>query len=138
MFVSVEHQEKMVGGLIRYYRYETSANLPSTIAPADLKTAIWFYVGLEGFGSVSLVNEPDESGLEGTVQLEGSIPRLGDFKIDVTSGPESNKAPRVIHPTYWAEKPLDRTLYHSVKVPEDQVWNAKGWFAFIILRRDKF
>lgn len=72
------------------------------------------------------MNEPDEKGLEGTVQLEGSVPRLGDFKIDITPGPESNRPPQVVNPTYWTEKPLDRTLYHSVKASENQVWNAKG------------
>jgi len=85
-----------------------------------------FYVGLEGLGSLSLQNEPDERGLAGDVTLEGSIPKLGEFKIDITTGPSTNKPPKIGHEKYWNEKPLDRTSYHSLKVPAEDVWKAKG------------
>jgi mannosyl-oligosaccharide glucosidase len=85
-----------------------------------------FYVGLEGFGSLGLTNEPDTKGLVGDVTLEGSAPKLGEFKIDITTGPKTNKPPGVGHEKYWKEKPLDRTQYSSMQVPVDELWKAKG------------
>ncbi|KAG0127972.1 glycoside hydrolase [Tuber indicum] len=110
--------------------------IPRPGAPVDLKTMVIFYVGLEGLGSLSLQNEPDERGLAGDVTLEGSMPELGEFKIDITTGPGTNKPPQVGHKKYWKEKPLDRTLYRSLKVPEEDVWKAKD--TFFVGLRDNF
>jgi mannosyl-oligosaccharide glucosidase len=112
--------------------------ITGNIAPEDLKTMVVFYVGLEGFGSLNLANEPDEKGLEGTVTLEGSLAKLGDFKIDITTGPKTNKAPPATNKRLWAEKPLDRTLYHSFQVADDEVWKAKGGQLILAFVRDWF
>lgn len=73
-----------------------------------------------------MTNEPDEKGLEGDVTLQGSVPKLGEFKIDITAGPQTNRPPMSGSKKCWNEKPLDRTLYHSAQVPEAEVWKAKG------------
>lgn len=85
-----------------------------------------FYLGTESFAGISLVNTPDSKGIEGIVELRGSLPQLGDFKVEVTPGPDTNQAPVMGNPDAWAEQPLDRSIYTSVIAPPADVWKAKG------------
>ncbi|KAI9822236.1 MAG: Processing alpha glucosidase I [Thelocarpon impressellum] len=97
---------------------------PREDAPPDLKTAVVFYAGMEGVGSLEVANEVDTTGYDDTVTLEGSTSGLGDFKIDITRGPATNSYPRSVHPSYQ-DKPLDRTMVSSKQVPDDGHWQAK-------------
>jgi len=92
----------------------------------DTKTTVIFYVGNEGSGDIKLANTPDNKGLVGNIELDGSLPVLGDFKLEVTTGPETNRPPELGNAEAWAEKPLDRTMYMSVQVPFQHVWKVKG------------
>ena len=98
---------------------------PREDAPGDLMTTVVFYVGMEGFGSLDFANEQDDLGQKGTVTLQGQTADLGDFKIDITRGPDSNTAPKHQHPS-WDSKPLDRTMASSMRVPSDALWQAKS------------
>jgi mannosyl-oligosaccharide glucosidase len=98
---------------------------PREDAPADVPTTLVFYAGMDGLGSLEVANEQDDQGLEGTVTLQGQTGDLGDFRIDITSGPDSNMAPRHNHPS-WNSKPLDRTMASSMQVPADALWQAKN------------
>ena len=98
---------------------------PREDAPADIKTTIVFYTGIEGFGTVEVANEYDELGYEGTVTLKGQSQELGDFKVEITEGPRTNSHPPAQYPGY-AERPLDRTRIRSMQVPETALWQAKG------------
>ena len=64
-------------------------------------------------------------GLKGDVKLKGMTPELGDFKISVTTGPDSNKHPEFDHPSS-SEKSLDRPLVASVETSQENLWQAKG------------
>ena len=75
---------------------------------------------------MSLANEPDALGLEGTTELHGDLPGLGMFKLEVTTGPETNKAPAYGKPEAWADQPLDRTIYSSIHLPPQHTWKTKG------------
>lgn len=88
-----------------------------------------FYTSLEGLGrlGVSTDSEAEASGFDGDVKFQGYSSELGDFSIDVTKGPESNRHPKHNHPSY-EEKPLDRTLVSSVTAPQDHLWQAKGMY----------
>lgn len=98
---------------------------PRKDGPKRLITTIVFYAGMEGFGTLGVKNEDDELGIEGNLVLEGSTTELGDFTLEVTEGPESNKHPPPTHPSY-AEKPSDRTIVASLRVQEENVWQAKA------------
>jgi len=91
----------------------------------QLKTAIWFNLGLEGLGSLEVkdADDAEELGFEGNVVLEGQTNDLGEFTVKITE-PDSNSHPAHKHPAYTA-KPLDRTLVHSLQVPEEALWQAK-------------
>ncbi|MCJ1462541.1 Processing alpha glucosidase I [Pseudocyphellaria aurata] len=97
---------------------------PREDAPERLMTTMIFYAAMEGFGSLSVKNEPNELGVEGSVTLDGSSGELGSFTLEVTEGPGSNRHPPPNHPSY-AAKPLDRTMVASLQVPEEQLWQAK-------------
>lgn len=87
-----------------------------------------FYSTLEGFGHLGTdSSSSDSTGVEGNVKLEGYSTELGDFTIDVTTGPETNSYPRYNHPSS-TDKPLDRSIVASVAFPEEQLWQAKGIF----------
>ena len=98
---------------------------PREGAPENLVSTVVFYGTMEGLGSLGVDNEPDPLGFEGTVTLNGQTPELGDFKIDITEGPETNAHPQTTHDVY-ASKPLDRTLASSLQAPAEGLWQAKG------------
>ncbi len=99
--------------------------VPREDAPENLFTSMVFYGAMEGLGSLQVANEVDPMGYEGTVSLKGESQELGDFTIDITAGPDTNKHPAETHKTY-GEKPLDRTMVASMRVPENAMWQAKG------------
>lgn len=92
----------------------------------ELYTSMVFYASLEGLGSLEVDNAIErQMGLGGDVKLKGMTPELGDYRITVTTGPESNSHPDFDHPSS-AEKPLDRPLVTSVETPPENLWQAKG------------
>lgn len=97
---------------------------PREDAPARLMSTVIFYASMDGFGTLAVANEPSDVGYEGTVTLNGNANGLGDFKIDITAGPDTNKHPPGTHETYGS-KPLDRTIVASFEVPEEAMWQTK-------------
>lgn len=87
-------------------------------------TTVVFYAAMEGFGSLAIAHPPNDLGYEGTVTMSGNARELGDFKIDVTTGPDTNKHPPQTHKSYGS-KPLDRTMVSSFQVPEEAMWQTK-------------
>lgn len=92
----------------------------------ELKTAVWFVVSQEGLGGVEVVNveEGEERGFPGDVVLEGQSQDLGQYRLVVTED-EGSFHPQHTHPS-WEEKPLDRSFVHSINVPEQALFQAKG------------
>jgi mannosyl-oligosaccharide glucosidase len=66
--------------------------------------------------------------LVGDVQLEGKLPVLGDFTVEVTTGPKTNHPPELGNAEAWAERPLERSMYVSAQMPGSQAWKTKGKF----------
>jgi mannosyl-oligosaccharide glucosidase len=97
---------------------------PRENAPTPLVTTMIFYAGLEGMGGLDISNERDPLGYKGRVTIEGQSLDLGDFKIEITEGPRTNRYPPPTHESY-DEKPLDRTMVASFQVPEEALWQAK-------------
>lgn len=91
-----------------------------------MKTALWLSVGAEGLGSVEPrdAESAEELGYEGDVVLEGQTNSLGDFKLTITE-PKDTSHPTHSHPAYQ-NKPLSNALVHSLSVPEEALWQAKG------------
>ena len=92
----------------------------------EVKTGVWFTVGMEGLGGVEIedVEAGEEKGFEGDVVLTGSSDGLGEFRLKITEPGDGNVHPRPVHPAS-EEKPLDRTFVHSMQVPEEALWQAK-------------
>lgn len=101
--------------------------VPREDASPDLKTAVVFYVGMEGLGSLEVqdanAEDNEKLGFEGDVRIAGQTQDLGDFTISVLD--VKGEHPVHKHPSYKT-KPLDRTLVHSVQVPEEALWQAKA------------
>ena len=97
---------------------------PREDAPTRVITTVFFYAGMEGFGHLGVQNEKDDLGVLGPVTMEGSSNELGDFKIEVTEGPDTNVHPPKNHKSY-DDKPLDRTIIASMQAPEGALWQAK-------------
>lgn len=96
---------------------------PREDASADLKTTVVWYNTLEGLGSLEAEGDDEETGAEGDIVLKGQTLELGDFEVKVTEG--KGEHPQTGHPSYQ-EKPLDRTLVHSVQVPNEALWQTKA------------
>ncbi|KAL9094095.1 MAG: hypothetical protein Q9165_003510 [Trypethelium subeluteriae] len=98
---------------------------PRQDAPPDLKTTMIFYAAMEGFGGLEVAEDDEETGFAGAVTLNGQSPDLGQFKIEITKGPETNGHPEYSHPSY-VDKPLDRTFVDSLQVPPEALWQSKA------------
>ena len=98
---------------------------PREGAPDNLLTSVVFYASMEGLGSLAVQNEPDPLGFEDVVTLGGNSQELGDFKIDITPGPKSNKHPAATDKSL-GDKPLDRTIVASMTVQEEALWQVKA------------
>ncbi len=93
----------------------------------NLKTSVIFTLGVVGVGSEAhpVGAETGEGmGFEGDVTFEGQTMDLGDFQLTITA-PEANSHPSHKHESYQF-KPLDRTLVHSVMVPQEALWQGRG------------
>lgn len=95
-------------------------------SPEDVKTNVIFYISVEGVGSL-VVEDSDEGdnaelGFEGDVKINGETPELGEFNFNIVD--RFGGRPMHNHQSYL-EKPLVRTLVHSVQVPEEALWQAK-------------
>ena len=97
---------------------------PREEAPDDLLTTVVFYASMEGLGTLAVENEPNPLGIEGVVTLNGASQELGDFKIEVTPGPDSNEHPLTSGETLGS-KDLDRTMVASLSFPEEALWQTK-------------
>ena len=107
---------------------------PRDGAPADIKTTVVFYAGVEaqGLSRLEIKDFSDEEAklgfeAEKDVVMEGEGPHLGQFKIVVSGdhgGGKKNKHPSHDHPS-GSEQPLDRTRIRSSIVPETALWQAK-------------
>lgn len=111
----------------------------------QMKTSVWFHAGIEGLGSLELedADAGEDAGFEGDVVFNGQGQGLGEFKLTV-SEPEGNSHPIHKHPSYQ-QKPLDRTIVHSLQVPEEAQWQAKGtssahhqWLARVLILTKAF
>ncbi|KAL2786829.1 glycoside hydrolase [Aspergillus keveii] len=99
--------------------------VPRDDAAADQPTTVVFHAGLEGLGNLAVSTETDDPrGIEGDVTFKGYTSELGDFTIDVTTGPTSNEHPEHDHPSY-EDKPLDRSLVASLAVKPEHIWQTK-------------
>lgn len=98
---------------------------PREDAPRGLKTTVIFYAGMEGLGTLEVErDESDDLGFAGAVTFNGETADLGNFKLQITPGSKKNTHPSKMHESY-DDKPSDRTLVHSVQVPEVAIWQAK-------------
>lgn len=100
------------------------------VGGAELKTAVWLAVGMEGLGAIEVEGLDEEAatesaeGVAGDVVFSGQTADLGEFTLRITES-ESNSHPMHRHPSSES-KPLDNTFIHSLQVPEDALWQAKG------------
>ena len=93
----------------------------------SLKTSLWLLAGLEGLGSLQVqdAEEHEELGFDQNVVVKGETDQLGEFKLTVSEPEGANSHPTHAHPSYQT-KPLDRTFVHSLQVPAEAIWQAKG------------
>jgi mannosyl-oligosaccharide glucosidase len=97
---------------------------PRQDASPDLKTTVIWYNTLEGLGSLEAHKADEgETGAQGDVVFKGQTMELGEFELTVTEG--KGEHPHFNHPSA-EEKPLDRTLVHSGKVPDEALWQVKA------------
>ncbi|KAI9656367.1 MAG: Processing alpha glucosidase I [Alyxoria varia] len=99
---------------------------PRKDTPQEFVTTVVFYIGVEGLGTLSVTNPYDKLGYKGAVNMEGRKEELGEFEVTITDGPKSNRHPPKTHETF-DKRPLDRSMVHSVNVPESALWQAKGY-----------
>jgi mannosyl-oligosaccharide glucosidase len=102
---------------------------PREDAPEHLMTTVIFYASMEGLGRLGVSNEPSNIGYEATVTLSGQTGKLGEFKIDITAGPDTNRHPPRTHQAY-GNKPLDRTHIASFVAPEEAIWQTKRTYTY--------
>lgn len=102
--------------------------VPRADGDPNQPTTMVFYTTLEGLGQLGVdMDSIPGPALEGDLKLNGYTTELGDFSIDVTTGPETNEYYEHNHPSY-DEKPLGKGIVASSTMPPQQLWQAKGLF----------
>lgn len=100
---------------------------PRDGARSDLKTTVFFYVGLDGQGELSLqdkVLDDFKLGQSGSKYIRGDAPVLDRFSIEITSGPASNQ--HIIVPNGTPNTDLvDKHSFLSLAVPHGALWQAR-------------
>jgi len=98
-------------------------------------TSIVFYTGLEGDGVLtSASGNPVEGFKRGdSIKLIGQSMELDGFEIDISDGPDTNNH-KHLKKKQLADPTLNpaRTHYMSMRVPDDNVWQAKEIFNVLI------
>lgn len=100
---------------------------PIADAP-DTITTLVFAANTEGSGQMQLEQEQDSRGYLGTITFKGQAQELGDFTLEITEGPKSNRHPFINHPSA-DDKPLERTFVQSFTVPSEVQWQSMGEYA---------
>lgn len=93
---------------------------PRADASSDLKMTAMFSIGVEGMGSLEVIDADkgdNDLGFEGDLKIAGETPELGEFTFTVTDGDGAH--PIHGHQPTWNKKPLDRTLVHSIQAPQE-------------------
>ncbi|QRW27438.1 glycoside hydrolase family 63 protein [Rhizoctonia solani] len=88
------------------------------------RNSLIFYAGLEGLGGIDLENEEQENGYEGTINLVGITPELGDFSIRIVDGPDNVYITEGAHAEAFA-RTAGKTHVVGAVAPPGQVWQAK-------------
>lgn len=99
---------------------------PRDGAAPDLKTTVVFYVSMEGLGTLEVEGAEEQDnvarGFDGDINIRGETSDLGEFTLSMVE--VSGDHPMHQHPSYRT-KPLDRTLVHSLQIPEEALWQTK-------------
>ncbi|CAG8580665.1 5246_t:CDS:10 [Paraglomus brasilianum] len=90
------------------------------------RISVIYHFGLEGDGTIDLVNELDEGGISNPVRLHGDSPDLGKFTISIEDGPNSN-IPGNIPDNFTPD--LSKTQYWGSLIPEGDIWRAEDYIA---------
>ncbi|CAI2190994.1 5523_t:CDS:10, partial [Funneliformis geosporum] len=98
------------------------------------RISILYYFGLEGDGSIELVNSLNKMGLDNPVELKGETPELGKFSIKILNDP-NNKMPTNIPPGIPASTDLSKIQYWGHLVPDGDVWRAKDLLQGHLIRK---
>jgi mannosyl-oligosaccharide glucosidase len=91
----------------------------------NLKTSVWFTVGVEGLSSLDVLGAEAGAalGFDRNVVLSGETTDLGEFSITVAETPDKNTHAHHSHPSFNS-KPLSNTLVHSTQVKEEALWQS--------------
>ncbi|RIA87932.1 Glycoside Hydrolase Family 63 protein [Glomus cerebriforme] len=93
-----------------------------------------YYFGLEGEGSIDLVNPLNKMGLDSPVELKGETPDLGKFLIKILDDP-NNRIPSNIPPGTPASTDLSKFQYLGHLVPDGDVWRARELLQNYFIRK---
>ncbi|KAF9514510.1 glycoside hydrolase family 63 protein [Hydnum rufescens UP504] len=93
------------------------------------KTSVYFYFAMDGVGGLELENEEDDYGIEGTVNLSGTAPEIGDFSIRIQDGPDVTPISQGPQAAKFASK-IGKTSFVGLPVGGGDAWKARD----IILR----
>ncbi|KAG8685916.1 Processing alpha glucosidase I, partial [Ceratobasidium sp. 394] len=94
------------------------------------RNSLVFYVGLEGLGGVNLETEETEDGYEGSIELAGVTPELGEFSMKFVDGPSNTYVTEGQHAEGF-KRTAGKTHVIGVPVPAGHVWQAKD----VLLKR---
>lgn len=112
---------------------EASSAAPGDVT-ANLKTSVWFTVGMEGLGSLEVLGaeEAQDIGFDRNVVINGETTDLGQFRLTINDPVDGNEHPHHNHHA-WHSKPLDHTFVHSVQVPDEALWQSKRTSSTVII-----
>ncbi|KAH7889795.1 glycoside hydrolase [Phlebopus sp. FC_14] len=93
-----------------------------------------FYVGLEGLGTIDMITDEDENGIDGPLEFSGNTLNLDEFTVRVVDGPNNHAVTTGPHSDIFAER-LGKTHFVGLRVQPDHIWTAKEFILQSIMTR---
>ncbi|KAK9480490.1 glycoside hydrolase [Lipomyces japonicus] len=93
----------------------------------DTHTAIVFYYGVGGLSSSKRLNQYSTKGYDEDVVLKGYNANLGNFRIKITRGPDTNRGPDEDHVISFSRSPQN-THVTGLTVNPELLWRAQDFY----------
>jgi mannosyl-oligosaccharide glucosidase len=101
--------------------HRDAAGVATTLLFSVANPVVGALVGLQVDGEADELKDP--KGISGDVTIKGQHAQLGSYKIVITEG--TGNHPVHSHPSA-EERPLDRTIVSTQRIPEDMLWRTRS------------
>ncbi|KAI8843588.1 glycoside hydrolase [Chytridium lagenaria] len=96
---------------------------------------LYYYVGLDGIGTMDLKSNAEEKGYDGPVVAGGSTPDLGDFQVTFMDSFEDQLNPAPSSGPHLSNLPfVGKTQLAGLRLPPGELWKVKNYLSQVLVK----